>query len=270
MKKHKTNLVREILLVFILAFPLNIYSQKKVITDLKKSGINGKVKSYTESNYNPVEAFGKIVKGEKIAPPGIYLFKYYFNLQGYYTEVISYYNNDEIQNQDKYSYYFDKNMSEIRDYGYNGSFVFRWVSKYDMNGNEIESIKYWPQGGIASRFTYKYDNYRNIIEEKRFYSDNSFSTTKYIYKYDNLGRITENTEYQDLGTSSFYVSEKRKYKYNVYGNIIEELIYNRGEDLYLTIKYEYEYDTRRNWIQKIEYVNNTLEKITEREYEYYN
>ena len=103
--------------------------------------------------------------------------------------------------------------------------------------------------------------YRNIFELFAF---------KDIKKYDNKGNIIEDVDYKD----GSFLSSKKTFKYDDKGNEIEESWYKSDGSLWMAHNQIYEYDSKSNWIKKIEFkVENEVFKIpttiTEREIQYY-
>ena len=105
--------------------------------DLTESNLYGKVRSLTEKEYEPIEKFGEITKGEII------------------------YVNKET--------YDDKgNMIEISSYNSDGSLAIKYIFEYDDKGNKTERSIYNSDGSLDSKYIYEYEfdnkgNWINVI-----------------------------------------------------------------------------------------------------------
>ena len=160
--------------------------------------------------------------------------------------------------------------------------------KKDSNGRILEEEGYW-EGRPASMVSYKYDTKGNLIQDT-YYGYESGDGFLNNYKYNDKGWVTEvitdgepsspprQYEYDKEGNKITeiyhgYESGKSKYKYDERGNIVEHewisgdaTLNNQGE----VTTYKYEFDSKGNWISKIEYNGkNELQIITERTIEYY-
>jgi len=85
------------------------------------------------------------------------------------------------------------------------------------------------------------------------------------YKYDKNGNNIELIGYDSDGS----VEGKITYKYDEQGNPIEGYLYNLDGSLAEEYTSQYEYDEQKNWTKKIEFRNDVPQRITEREYQYY-
>jgi len=59
-------------------------------------------------------------------------------------------------------------------------------------------------------------------------------------------------------------------KYDYYENLIQEDHYSPDGSLSQPYTYAYEFDDKKNWIKRIQYLDNTPHQIVERTIEYYN
>jgi hypothetical protein len=100
-------------------------------------------------------------------------------------------------------------------------------------------------------------------------TSNSKKTTlelaKTLYKYDNSGNRIEEACFDSTGN----LEKKTTYQYNGKRFLTNVNIFNSKDNFNKKITYDYKYDTKGNWIEKVDYSNNEAVKITEREFEYY-
>jgi hypothetical protein len=98
------------------------------------------------------------------------------------------------------------------------------IYKYDLNGNPIEDLCYDSKGIIIWKRTYKYDSKGREIE----YFSNQYGerrVEKYAFKYDLNGRPIEWVSYKPDKLSGFKFEDKKTYKYDSNGYIVEINIY---------------------------------------------
>ncbi len=110
------------------------------------------------------------------------------------------------------------------------------IYTYDSNKNKTK-FEYYKKGGDKIRFTYeyKYDDYKNIIDEKKFYRKGKLKhhTTK---QFDSNNQITQHIVYKANGK----INRKYTYAYDAKGNITQMILYY-GESPYSEQEYEYTY-----------------------------
>lgn len=200
--------------------------------DLQKENLKGKVKSVRESNYEAIENFGKIVKGE-LSDFGHH--SKFFNDKGYLIEE-NYLGYNDVNS----TYKYDNKGNLIEAYIYtDGSLSEKKTAKYDEKGNRIEENIYNSEGNLNFKATYKYDKKKNKIEENWYHSDGVLVLKK-TYKYDNNEDLIETIQYK----SEDSIPEKYTYKY-------------------------LQYDAQGNWTERVEYENDKPYYINMREIVYY-
>lgn len=266
MKKLKTLTIGAGLIAI---FVLQSCSNQQKENDWTLDKLKGKVKSFTEFTYEAKESFGEVVKGDRV---------YYYSIESSYQKVydkrgymVEYneYNDTDFSFKSKTTYTYDENENVIEaitstEYG-----KYKWVYQYD-NGNLIEGNGYRLNGdsSLIEKKTYKYDDRNNRIEECCYNSDGSL-LLKFTYIYDDKNNRIEECEYNFDGS----LKEKTTYKYDNMQNLIKKdgYITDKDETYIVTYEYdfEYDYDEKGNWTQKISFYNDVPQVITEREYEYY-
>lgn len=171
------------------------------------------------------------------------------------------------------------------------SLMQKVIYKYDKNGNKIEENSYEPGGKLSLKTLNKYDHKGIIIESKKL----DYKEVIYIkdedgnFKKDKNGNIVFTTQFNSIATSGNTMSYKydkngnqieligydsdgsigfsNTYKYDDMGNCVERNGFLWGE--YESNKYEYEYDSHKNWIKSIYSFNGTPVHIEEREIQYF-
>jgi len=78
---------------------------------------------------------------------------------------------------------------------YDGSFLYKWTSKYDASGNRIEEGVFSGVREPHSRLFYRYDDKGRRIEVTRQVL--GAITFRAIYSYDAMGRLEEKTTYEE-------------------------------------------------------------------------
>ncbi|MBI3239350.1 MAG: hypothetical protein HYZ43_11010, partial [Flavobacteriia bacterium] len=128
----------------------------------------------------------------------------------------------------------------------------------DENGNTIKDQR----GGSVCFWQYDYDSLGRKISERKLNSQGTL-IDRYDFEYDKVGQIKK-TLYDDgkTGYTIDFIYDKR-------GNIIsEKMTHKRTESNYLKT-FKYTYDTRGNWINKIEFFNGKDFNKTSRKITYY-
>ena len=174
---------------------------KKIINDLTKKKLKGKVKSIKETTYQAVEKFGQIEKGDVLVDSSaVYTddghFKIY-NEKGNKIEENYYNSNGRLYSKTTYKYDEKGNMIEDNFYDSDdGSLIYKNTYKYDEKGNKIEEYHYDEDGKFNYKYTYKYDEKGNNIE-KNNYDSNGRLDSKYTYEYDKNNNWTQRIEYKN-------------------------------------------------------------------------
>ncbi len=256
-------------LVWILPLFLMLSSCTK--QNNKKNGwdelnLKRKVKSVTEVPYEAKEKNGKIIKGKRTG--GFWdNCKYLFDSKGNKIEEYSYNLNGSLYDKTTFQYNTNGNIIKANIYNSDTILYRKTIYKYDANGKLIEELCGTSFGTLEGKVNYKYD-YRGSMIEFNFKSLDGRLKSKATYKYNANGDVIKFCIFNSDGSNS-----KTSYKYDANGNKIEENCTSDGRKKIDKYKYreiyKYEYDKKGNWIRKITYRNNVLEKITERTIEYF-
>lgn len=255
--------------ITLIAIPLLLLgceNNQKEKTDLTEMNLIGEVKQFQEIDYDAIEKFGEVVKGEQDG----FIKESYFNEQGAETATYWY----EFDRNQGYRFEIindqDGNKLEERDFGLDNKLSSIVKYTYDDNWNLIEENSYNDDGSLFRRHKYEIDNKGNVIKSNE-YDQAGILITSNIYTYDENNNKVEWAEYDSNGKLEI----KSNYKYDKQNNIIEintdfpELENSFGR--IGTTYYNYEYDKRGNWIKRIEFVGTgkKAKKITYRTITYY-
>jgi hypothetical protein len=243
-------------------------STEKIENDWTVENLKGKVYSYKEFSYEAIERLGNVEKGEHKR-------KYAwgndidvtFDEKG--NEIMRFYYTVEGSFDWKHIYKYDEQGNKIeRDcYKSDGSFDWKDIYKNDERGNRIEVNQVSADSSLEYKFTFEYDEKGNMVEENWYVSgDISNYEYKITYEYDEKGNMIESNRWNFNGNLT-----RTTLKYDEKGNKIEENSHysydDTSSDKHTT--YQYEYDDKNNWIEKIEFENEIPLFIVVREYEYY-
>jgi len=194
---------------------------------------------------------------------------YKYDSKGNKIELISFNSEGDIKGKIKYLYDDNSHIIEEVRYDLNGIIDFKFSYLYDNMGNKIEvnetSNSFF--GGYYETkcsIEYKFDRKGNIIEKIEFNSDGSFRN-KCTYIYDEKGKMIQKIRKRTNETDY----DKYLFIYDDKSNIIEEGDYDISNQPRYVYKYKYEYDVKLNWIRRIDYENEILLYVIEREIEYY-
>ena len=189
----------------------------------------------------------------------------YFNVYGYYSKTVNYYNS---KGQLAKMISLDQS-NEIEDI---------YLYKYNQWGNISEIAN------EGESYLFSYDKLGRRLTEERNYKGEPY--TKETFKYDQVNRIIESALYTNYNSRGLVISSKELFSYFSNGKIQskKEFYYNTLDGSINSISIEvYEYDKIGNWVRKIKsYVNrdedsenrlsNLVPEVTsveEREIEYY-
>lgn len=265
-------------------------SQRENKSHLTDMQLLGKVKTFKITPYKLVDYFGKVTKGEKQdfwRGDAVIV----FDEQGFKKENNTYNKLGQLNQKVIYKY-DDKGKRISRDlYNSYGKLQMKFLYVYDNKGFKTAYNSYSPTGELNDSYLYKNDIKGRMIEEIWIKKDKSFGS-KYTYEYNNLGKLSKMCQYTN---SENQVDNCTTYKYDKLGRISEmeifgsnnaptrrtvityddkgnekEIKYYDGKGTFLEERnYEYKFDDKGNWVERIEYINQFPKGFLEREITYY-
>ena len=181
-----------------------------------------------------------------------------------------YYNNGELK--EKWKIFETKKIDSLFIYSNEGKLTDKFIYKYDKKGNATE-LTYFFSKTPFSKHTYSYDSLGNEESDWNFLwneTKGEWDYEKHIeYEYNKDKKIVTKTinEGSDNSGESFLIIQ---YKWDTFGNCIEEKRNYKNNTKDITITFKYTYDKNKNWIQCIEFHNSIPFSIKIRELKYYN
>lgn len=280
---------------FVLCFLMsgNIFGQmippRVPKSHLKDLGLKGNVKTFKVTTYKAVDSFGIVKRGDKAD-----FWKgdivSVFDRQGYKTEM-NYYDKEANLTQ-KILYKYNNNQKRTtRDvYASSGKLINRNIYFYDEGGYKVAYKGYNAKGEIMESFIYKNDDKGRELEEVCSKTTASFCG-KYTYAYNEAGKITQLCRYKNTHKQA---EDCEKYTYDKSGNLVETSLYKDNNLVYRVAhkynksgdeinqrlfdnkgtltkekKFTYKYDTRGNWTEKTEFVDEFVKFVFVRDITYH-
>jgi len=224
------------ILLLITAFGILTSCARK--TDWDLYALEGKVKTYMESYYEPEMKFGEWVKGK---PEKFRNYSVDFNTDGIYTGMDFLDDNNELRERLIAKSENGKLQEELR-YGKDGEYIGETKFNY-MSDSKLEFTSYDKNGEIIAQGTSFLENDKVIRRDYKVIDDGKVSFEfRMQFEYNEKGDIKSMREETEDG-------EVKKYAHK-----------------YL------EFDDQNNWIKRLDYVDDiseTPDKIIIRSYEYY-
>jgi len=269
--------------------------------DVLKYGLQGNVKSVTEVDYSN---FGKYTSIMKFDENGMIQTQSSFNPDGSLIKRWQYEYNSQLQKIKRYCYVLNDSLSGIVHYNYSstnqvieefffgdkGNLISRTKNKYDNYKNLTETISADKDSAILVSVICKYDASNKLIEEVHFDSI-MHKKWKQIYTYNSDGLNTEilfqSLDGVNIKKSTYsYLSNKlvgvfcqfnnknqlvlkTTYEYNDKKNFTRKQVVdylNKTDQIHT---YVYKCDKHENWVFRYEYINNKIEDVISRTFEYY-
>jgi hypothetical protein len=187
-----------------------------------------------------------------------------FNPEGFESEAVIYNNNGKSS---KVYYLFDTAAYPVglKEYTEDGNLWLTVSYKLDERGNRLEAQFDWQAKGgydeIREKSEQLYElldrspwdrveytnDYRGFPREERYLKADGRELFKFTYKYDIQGNRTEMTYLNSKGRTTW----EMKYKYDRDHHMISSTIY-KSNRVAAVSKYTYTYDSRGNWISRLE------------------
>lgn len=163
------------------------------------------------------------------------------------------------------------------------------LTLYNENGHICERHVYNHAGNLYMTLKYAYDDHGNRIEKRTYGSDDRMFL-KHRYKYDKMNLLSE-IEWKDIlgksGVKENYVYDDKgqmvnkiitnlkssefdfMYNYDSHKNLIKLSWSEKRNNLSKKGHSEYKYDATGNWIERIDYKNDMVQFLIEREILYF-
>ena len=262
----------------LIAFTHSANAQIKKYSDADFEGLKGKVKYVREIVSEKKKLIG-IISKESI----MYCYDYYYDTKGYNIKVDAI-NDGKIISQTLYEYDYINNR-KYTIFVIEGSYRDTNEQIFDKNGLIIKT-----KGGILGNTVYKYNDIGILQSITTYFSDGSFYVENYLIdkngnpyqciKYNKDNKLVERTTYDfdDNGNllkteyynGNLFLVNTTINKYNDKNDIIEENFINNERGFDYTSTFKYKYDTKGNWLKKIEYnKEGKIVQITKRKIKYY-
>ena len=255
MKKHIRVITIPAFVLFFL-YHSSVSGQK---TDLEKMNIKGRVNSIRELHYRiDGDSLNYAIIGADVS------YSYFFNPEGNKKEDLIYHIDGSLNRKFKFQYDESGHKSSQTQYTANDSLIRTIKYSYDKDGMLNEEIYYNGAGNKEKKIAYHYDKKGNVTEEKHTTGGGKL-LYRFSYTYDDEGKLTDNQRFDRNGKL-----EKRVKSFNdSAGNVTREEIYNDGDQRTHTGTFQYKSDLKGNWIKKLEFSDNNISYLVEREIKYY-
>lgn len=198
MKRARAQFLRALVVIgFLCAEPVAGQTRR---SDVEHDGFKGRVRTVLTETAKLSNKSGKLTEGRRK-----FQSKWSYDSGGTLVE-------EEIKGSHRlYRYDSDGNRYEKRssswmagppnteDFRYqqekaaDGSWLFKWVSKHDSDGNRIEETVFSGVRESHARFVYTYDDKGRRVEVT--YEAQGSPAKRFVYLYDDAGRIREKLEY---------------------------------------------------------------------------
>jgi hypothetical protein len=252
-------------LLFFFIFLFFVGCTRKIeYSDSNFHGLRGNVKTVRLTSYKGVEKFGEI---ERFDVPDKNKILTRYNKEGLVTEIETYFKWDKYWNRLKAREKtdLDENGKLIgsKKFDAKGELELKKEYQVDENGFPIRISTYQVEGELVRVVKQKFNSEGNNIERIEYRSNGELDF-KRVFTYDLRGSKVGVEYLNKEGESARGV-----FKNDKEGNPIELNYIDKSGLVLFEIRYEYEYDSKGNWIKKNEFENHTINFIIEREIDYY-
>ena len=202
---------------------------------------------------------------------------------GTFKEIKTDHTAEKIQSIKEY----DQHENLIKESIYQKKDTIYKTCTYDANANLIEEVKVSKFRPRSVRSTYTYNDKNLMVEQSNYEFDGKLES-KTIYKYrsdetfeevmkENSHGVKDRHKYDENGLkvehaysrdgNNWQVLEVREY--NRQGDQIKRVSFTKEGDLLKDRSFEYKYDDKGNWIEKIKKYGDRISMTTKRTIEYY-
>ncbi|MEL6252365.1 MAG: hypothetical protein AAFR87_10185 [Bacteroidota bacterium] len=253
-----------------------------------KAIVDHRTNSYHfDSHGNITKAF-KLDKSEKFKLSKTH--RYTYDADANILEKAHYNSKGELYDLWSFTYDMRGNKTQWKRTDRNGALMVLWEFEYNDQGDLVHEKKLRPDSTIINATRYFYDYKKREVEEVYYKKVQEEFTERRVYKYSRYKDLQKVRYYdmagnvrlgwdmdckknkQDCGLKSYGESEKFEgswiYKKDKYGNKLEEIRLDREGELDLKKSYQYTYDSRGNWVERIYFFNGEAQEISFREIQY--
>ena len=276
-----------LLSVFLL---LSCSLEYKPEKDLSLYELRGKINHCSIYHFKAYVEEGNIRKGERDLS-GDQDKTITFNKNGFITQVYFYGHSDSLDT--KVSRELDIKGNCLKEIKYNAyeKQIGEWSMTYDNRGRQITKGRVLNDGQIFNYAFLHYDDKDRLISRKDFLYLDSQLYDSLVWKYDKKGRQiieekygyygkTSTTKLSYIGRSeladSLYIYDSIgdlrniiQIDYNKHNHMIKATQYDADTSIIANVKIDYEYDSKKNWIKKTQFLNEKVQQIVERRIIYY-
>jgi hypothetical protein len=139
--------------------------------------------------------------------------------------------------------------------------VFKSCFKYNKQGIKVEMITIKNKEMIKSSSHYDFNG--NMVEFRIYNDDGTISYPRIVSKFNNNG---DKIEYKVICADSSFRAITSKYD-SLHNKISE--VWSASGFITKSIRNKYEFDKHQNWIQRLEFINDTLKSVFTRDILYY-
>lgn len=277
--------------LFALILPLALCGCKgKPTSDWENMGLSGKVKQIIEQQYLPEVRFGKVEKGDLYRTDGWDCI-YYFNEKGRFEKVsqldamsdelsytsytynqndtltieTSYDSEGEISEKSVFSYDEKGRVSQVVIFNNTDNLTGSRLYEYDDKSNTATVCAYSPRGRLLNKAVTKMDKNDHPTEFKLYNESNQLVNFRQE-THDKSGKLNRLTI---LNPEDQTVMMVVAFSYDKQGNLVLQEGLDGNGEAFIPCRYEYQFDAKGNWTQKIEYEGESPKSVTERQIEYY-
>lgn len=252
------------ILTLISLMAISIACQNTPKNDWEENNLKGKVKSVKQITYETsLDESGTPQKG-KISTDSYKNFEEFFHPNGFLNEIRYFDANNNLKEYDIYQYDAKNKLSEIHSFNQNKELKKKTHYIYDKKGNVSQKI-YESLNGLPNiKKTFTYHSNGQKATELTYNAEGVLeSKMKFSYHSDN-GKVSKFTYYDanDVLMGEIFIT------YNRESNPIEEKYDLKGLGKF-SFRYEYIYDTNKNWVQQVQYSDKEPVRMIERTIIYY-
>lgn len=215
---------------------------------------------------------------------------YLYNSSGKLTEQNLYNPGGPLRVRYRYRYNGAGALTEQQSFKPDGSITAKYVNEYNKHGDLIKHTSYNNKNKLEEKIIYTYDSAHNQIGWQSYDGD-SVLLVKAVYVYNLFGNMIEENLYDADGNlekkslmiydannrvstlveyaGNYLMVKTVQFKYDVQGNITDEMWYDKDNNVLDHYSNKYTYDKKKNWTKKMAYRNEVPVTITERELTYF-